>query len=44
LVCFCLAPLSQTYHIRLSSITTMFATLYYMNTVHRQIAKTDGVY
>jgi hypothetical protein len=30
-VCFCLAPLSQTYHTHLSSITIIFYNTRYMN-------------
>jgi hypothetical protein len=35
LVCFCLAPLSQTYYIHLSSITNLFYDITYMNSRYR---------
>jgi hypothetical protein len=42
LVCFCLYPLSQTYHIHLSSITVHYAMSSHLNEGIKLLAKTKG--
>jgi hypothetical protein len=41
-VCFCPSPLSQTYHIHLSSITIHYAASSHLNEGIKLLAKTKG--
>jgi hypothetical protein len=41
--CFCPPPLSQTYHIRLSSITVCHSASSYLNIGNEQLAKAKSI-